>query len=116
MADNVRDKTGPLTDLQRDVLSLIAQGLTYERIAKLREINPGTLRHMIVGSILPKMGVGSRSQAVALWGRAEGLREAAVLLKNGVVEHPINEAEVHVNHVLLNLAELLEQQANDLIP
>jgi DNA-binding CsgD family transcriptional regulator/tetratricopeptide (TPR) repeat protein len=57
--------TPPLTPREREVLTLIAQGLTNREVAKKLVLSEHTVnRH--VTNILAKLGTGSRSAAVAL--------------------------------------------------
>lgn len=67
----IRVKTGPLTPgrnlspRERDVLSLIAQGLNNDEIAERLVISPATARHH-VSACLQKLGAKNRTEAAAL--------------------------------------------------
>jgi NarL family two-component system response regulator LiaR len=67
----IRVKTGPLTPgrnlspRERDVLSLIAQGLNNDEIAERLVISPATARHH-VSACLQKLGAKNRAEAAAL--------------------------------------------------
>lgn len=52
-----------LTDRERDVLALLAKGLTNHEIAQRMEISEATVRFH-VGNILSKLEVGNRTEAV----------------------------------------------------
>jgi NarL family two-component system response regulator LiaR len=54
-----------LTDRERDVLALLAQGLTNIQIGAQLNISRATVKFH-VSSILSKLGVASRTEAVAL--------------------------------------------------
>ena len=55
---------GPLTRREREVLRLIADGNSYEEVAKALFISPETVRTH-VGNAVQKLGVRTRMQAVA---------------------------------------------------
>lgn len=116
MADDTRDKTGPISPRQREILSLLAQGWTHKRIASYLRVHPTAVTIMINRSILPKLGLTRSSEAVALYGKVQGLIQAAQHLKAALVPHPIGEAEEHVNHVLEAMAEELKAMAKRLLP
>jgi adenylate cyclase len=66
---------GPLSEREREVVVLIAQGLTNREIAQQLTIAEGTaLRH--VANILNKLGLRSRAQ-VAVWAVGHGLAAAS---------------------------------------
>jgi NarL family two-component system response regulator LiaR len=63
-----REKNVPgsdLTEREREVLALLAAGLSNAHIAENLSISPTTVKYH-VGSVLSKMGVTSRSEAIAL--------------------------------------------------
>jgi DNA-binding NarL/FixJ family response regulator len=61
----------PLTEREREVLGLVAQGKANKEIARQLEISERTVRTH-VSSILGKLGLASRTQA-ALYALREGL-------------------------------------------
>jgi DNA-binding CsgD family transcriptional regulator/predicted ATPase len=65
------DALGSLTDRERQVLAVIAQGLSNKAAAEQLGISPKTVMHHTV-AIYRKLGVGSRGEAAA-WARARGL-------------------------------------------
>ena len=58
-----------LTQRERDVLGLVAEGLTNPQIAERLYISPKTAEHH-VGRLLSKLGVHNRAEAAALFARA----------------------------------------------
>ena len=65
----------PLTARERDVASLIAQGLTNRQIAAALVITPGTARTH-VEHIMTKLGLHARAQ-VATWAATHGMASAS---------------------------------------
>jgi len=67
----IRAKTGPLkpggdlSQREREVLALIAQGLSNEEIARQLVISPATARHH-VSACIEKLGAANRAQAASL--------------------------------------------------
>lgn len=65
-----------LTPMQREVLTMVAQGRTIKEIAKLRTLHPRTVEYHLRGS-LAQMGAKSREQAIVrafLVGEIEALK------------------------------------------
>ena len=60
---------GPLTEREREILTLLAQGLDNAAIARRLNLSPSTVKNH-VSSILAKLGVESRVQAAVLAVRA----------------------------------------------
>ena len=67
----IKMKTGPLkpgvdlTEREREVLALIVEGLSNEKIAEQLTISPSTARHH-VSACIEKLGAANRAQAAAL--------------------------------------------------
>lgn len=59
---------GALTDRERQILELIAQGKTNREIGEVLYLAEGTVRNLVSG-ILAKLGVGSRAEAAARFAR-----------------------------------------------
>ncbi len=65
------DLIEPLTEREREILRLVAQGLSNRQIAERLHLAHGTVKNYIT-RILDKLGVDDRTQA-ALWARQHGL-------------------------------------------
>ena len=63
------DPLAALTDREREVLALLAQGQTNRQIAEALTITPNTVKKH-VDHVLQKLGVGTRSAAAAIAARA----------------------------------------------
>jgi LuxR family maltose regulon positive regulatory protein len=70
-ATSDKDIIEPLTSREREVLALIAEGLSNRAIADRLVLSVGTVR-WYAQQIYGKLGVGSRTQALAR-ARAQGL-------------------------------------------
>ena len=116
MADDARDRTGPLSERQIQILQLVAEGRTHAQIAEKLKSTRAIVSQIITGSIHPKMDVRKTTEAVARLSRAEGLNLAAQKLREAKVRRPDGEAEEHVNHVLDALAHELESLARRQLP
>jgi two-component system response regulator DevR len=69
------DPLGELTDQERRILELIAQGKTNRDIAEVVFLSDKTVKHY-VSSILAKLNIQRRSEAAAIWARQAGGPEA----------------------------------------
>lgn len=116
MADDTRDRTGPLSGRQRLILQRLAEGQTLIQIGAEISLSKNHVGRIVNNSLLPKLRVRRTSQAVSLYGRYTGLIQASVKLKEGILPYPADRGEEHVNHVLEVLATELRRQANDLLP
>ena len=65
------DESGPLTQREREILALFCRGLSYARIAELREVRPVTIRNAIY-AIQGKLEVRSK-QEIVVWAVRNGL-------------------------------------------
>ena len=65
------DETGPLTQREREILALFCRGLSYARIAEIREVRPVTIRNAIY-AIQGKLEMGSK-QEIVVWAVQNGL-------------------------------------------
>ena len=62
---------GRLTQRERDILALFAQGLSYAKIAEVRGNQPVTIRNAIYG-IQDKLGIETKQELV-VWAVRNGL-------------------------------------------
>jgi DNA-binding CsgD family transcriptional regulator len=75
-----------LSPRQREILTLVAKGLTNDEIGELLSISPGTVRTHVT-AVLSQLGVTNRTEAAAMFVSSEaGIeRVAAVLARPAVV-------------------------------
>ena len=64
-ADGHGDRLAPLTDQERTVLRLIAEGLSNREIGERMGLAPKTVKNYVT-SLLAKLGLGNRTQAAIL--------------------------------------------------
>ena len=65
------DENGPLTRREREILALFCRGMSYARIAEIREVRPVTIRNAIY-AIQGKLEVRSK-QKIVVWAVQNGL-------------------------------------------
>ena len=70
-ADDASELLGTLTEREREILKLFAQGLTYQEIGEVRQISALTVRNAVSG-VQKKLGFRTRQQMV-LWAVRAGL-------------------------------------------
>ena len=70
-ADAGSERLEALTNREREILKLFAQGLTYPQIGEIREISPLTVRNAVSG-VQKKLGFRTRQQMV-VWAVRIGL-------------------------------------------
>jgi DNA-binding CsgD family transcriptional regulator len=108
------DRTGPLSNREREVLELLAEGLSGAEIAAKLFLSPETVRTHIRNA-MAKLGASTRSHAVALAltrreiapQAATGLAEAAADEGDGTPEHTDpGPLEVPLGSVLEGLVAL----------
>jgi DNA-binding CsgD family transcriptional regulator len=107
--------TGPLTPRQTDIIELLAGGRRQKEAASTM----GVARSYIsseMSIITAKMKAGTAAEAIALYTRAKVWREVAGRLRGGIVPVPMGVDEVHVNHVLAELADEYERAAQNALP
>lgn len=126
--DNVTIKDGPLTERQIHILNHLRAGKRHEEIAKAWATVPGgdgEPRTISVGVvkqecqiITAKFGASTVMQATSIWATAQAYRAVADNLDKHSRAHPQEDgvAEDHVNHVLMQLAELYRDRADRLTP
>lgn len=110
-----KNRKGPLTPRQHAVLNALILGEMYAPIAK----RMGYSRQVITNDVTfaaQKMGCKTSREAVAKYSTYLAYNRAAEMLRTGKVVVPIDEAEVHVNHVLEEAARILTDRAAALLP
>lgn len=124
--DNVSIKEGPLTERQIRILNHLRAGKRHEEIAPMLAPVPGhsSIPQAVTVSVVKqecqnirvKFGTSTVMQAVSLWATAQAYRETATLLGSHRPTHPDNETDVHVDHVLYGLMQILRERADRLTP
>lgn len=115
MNKRTRVLKGPLNPRQREILKWVAAGLTHEATAQeLHVTRVCVSENMRI--IVAKLGTNNTAEAIGRWTESNALRGAAALLEGNRVQRPLDAVEEHVNHVLDELAQLLRQRADKLIP
>lgn len=124
--DNVSIKEGPLTERQIHILNHLRAGKRHEEIAPMLAPAPGhrSIPQAVTVSVVKqecqhirvKFGTSTVMQAVSLWSTAQAYREAATLLGSHRPSHVDNETDVHVDHVLYGLIQILRERADRLTP
>jgi NarL family two-component system response regulator LiaR len=65
LVQSMRDDTPELTEREREVLHLLAEGLSNAQIAERLIVSTATVKYHI-GSLFSKLGVATRAEAIAL--------------------------------------------------
>lgn len=111
----VTNKDGSLTARQTTILNGLLAGKRHKQIA--REIGTSLITvRQDVSILTTKMGCPTSGAATAQYATALAYREAAHLLLAWRTRDPIDETEEHVNHVLDDLAGILRERAELLLP
>lgn len=124
--DDVTIKDGPLTERQIFIINRLRAGKRHEEIAKSWATVPGggeeprTITVSVVKQecqiITAKFGTATVTQAVSLWATAQAYRETATLIGSHRPSHVDDETDVHVDHVLYGLMQILRERADRLTP
>ena len=72
VADSPMDKLAGLTDQERHILALVAEGKTNRQIAEALHLSAHTVKNY-VSDILKKLGVARRAEAAAYYTRRSGI-------------------------------------------
>ncbi len=72
VADSPMDKLAGLTDQERHILALLAEGKTNKEIAEALRLSAHTVKNY-VSDILKKLGVARRAEAAAYYTRRSGI-------------------------------------------
>ena len=110
-----RRTTGPLTPRQTDIIELLAGGRRQKEAASTMGVASSYVSSEM-SVITAKMKAGTAAEAIALYTRAKVWREVAGRLRGGIVPVPMGVDEVHVNHVLAELADEYERAAQNALP
>jgi len=116
MADDTRDRTGALSDRQKDILNRISRGQTHQEIGDALRLNKRSVTNMVTRSIIPKLGVYRTVQAVVMHAQAEAFREAASTVEDGLILGPVGDAELHINDCMMRLIRQLRHRADEILP
>lgn len=115
MADEVKDRTGPLSELQHKMIRSLLAGRTHAE-AGAENGKGATHTSNIVSAAVAKMGCRRTGQALGHYATHLAYLEAADLLLTAKIPDPLGDAEEHVNHVLDGLAGTLRERADRLLP
>ena len=107
--------TGPLTERQTKVLELMANGHRYQKIGSLMGLTVHQVK-LEAHAIIKKMGANTAQHALSRYATAQAYRNAAAQVLSVRIPVPIDEAEVHVNHVLDGIADLLRDWSDMRMP
>lgn len=110
-----RRTDGPLSDVQKQILSLLADGLSQREIGK----QLGSSQSYVSAEAClaaNRMGVTSTAAAVARYSSYLANLKAAQSIRCSQTLIRPTDQDIHVNHVLEDLACLLERRAQNLLP
>lgn len=110
-----RKKDGPLNPVQVRILQLLSEGKTHQEIASIIPCSRVNVSENVRVAAI-KMGGGTSAHAVAIFARRQAYHAAAEKLLGARVRDPIDRAEMHVNHVLEQLADELRATGDRLLP
>jgi len=110
-----RVTTGPLTPRQGKILGAVAAGRSHQDIAQELGLSRTAVSED-VRVIVAKMKAPNTAHAICSYGQYLAYMDAAQALSDGLVPQPIDAAEVHVNHVLEDLAQILRTTAERMLP
>lgn len=117
MADDARDRTGPLSAQQLEILGHAMRGLTHEQIGQTVVPNKHKAHvSQILMSTTAKMGCRKVTEAIYRYATHLAYLEAAAMIEADCVKQPLGDAEEHVNYVLEELADILRSRAATLLP
>ena len=104
---------GPLSKRQRKLLQMLANGCTQAEAAKYYRVTPQTINADVRMATF-RLGANTSTESVAIWARANTLREVADRIGRARVVTPLNESEEFLNSVLTDFAAKLESDARHL--
>lgn len=115
MSYEKRRRSGPLTERQRVILEGLSRGKRQQQIANELGVTASYISAEAC-VLVAKMGCTTTQGAAARYGSYRAnLAAAELLLKRGVIAVPIDDTEIHVNHVIRDLAAELRRRAERLL-
>lgn len=119
-SDNVTIKEGPLTERQVAIIEGLLVGKRHEEISRNLSTPDETVTVSVVKqecqNITAKFKAKTITQAVFVYSEAQAYRKAAAEILRGLIPVPIDETEVHTNHVLEDLAKLYQGRHDAWMP
>ncbi len=116
MADEVKDRTGPLSELQHKMIRSLLAGRTHVE-AGAENGKGATHTSNIVSAAVAKMGCRRTGQALGHYATHLAYLEAADLLLTAKIPDPVaTHTDSRVNTVLDGLAGILRERADRLLP
>jgi DNA-binding CsgD family transcriptional regulator len=107
-------RRGALTPRQYEILAALVVGERYDDLAKRMIVSRQVITNDVTFAAR-KLGCKTSREVVARYATYLAYNRAAEMLRGGKVVVPIEEAEVHVNHVLEGMAAELTQRAAALV-
>lgn len=115
MADEVKDRTGPLTELQHGMIRSLLAGKTHAETGA--EHGKGaTHTSNIVSAAVAKMGCRRTGQALGHYATHLAYLDFTDLLAAAKIQDPVYVSDTRVNKVLDGLADILRERADRLLP
>ena len=108
-------RTGPLTDAERDVLGRLATGQSRDDIASDR-FSSKTMVTMYLSAARDKMGAASGLEAVARFAKAQLLEELIKEERASLIKNPLDETEEHVNNITQDTIRRYQNRIKELLP
>lgn len=106
---------GGLTERQRRILDMVAEGHSHDEVAKGLKLTTGVVK-MELRNVRKKLSVPNTAAAVFLVGRQIGMRDAAWMNDKGVIPVPCTPEEEEQNWATERLSRELRETAAKLIP
>lgn len=113
--DEVKTRTGPLTELQRSMLTDLMEGMSHAQVGE-KHGKSKTHTSNIISAAVAKMGCRKTTAAVSMMATRAAYLEAAELIQDSIEASPVNAAEMAVNRVLEGLVAILRTRAAALLP
>lgn len=110
-----RNTTGPLNERQRQILPMLAKGLSHMVIAGRLGISRTCVSEN-AAVIFNKMQCKNTAEVCYQYGRAQGLREAAEINDTYLIPNPIDDIERQTNEGTRAVSRILRQRADGILP